>query len=172
MKPGVPAFSNPLTDTIAAFLVEIGLSIRAGTIDGPTALPGIDIEQGGLVVDEDKLLYPGDLLHEAGHLAVALPQQRAAFHHDVGHHPGDEMAAIAWSYAAALHLKIDPALVFHDEGYGGEPGGPANNLAENFAAGSTVGVPLLAWYGLSCEPRRATDDMPPFPHMRRWLRET
>ena len=81
------------------------------------------------------------------------------------------MAAIAWSYAAALHLKIDPAIVFHDEGYGGKPGDLSNNLAENFATGHYVGVPLLALYGLSCEPHRAQDGMLPYPHMRRWLRE-
>ena len=163
-------FSNPLVDTMAAFLVEIGLAVRAGTVTGETALPGIDIENGVLVVDEAKLLYPGDLLHEAGHLAIALPQQRVAFHHDVGHHPGDEMAAIAWSYAAALHLKIDPAIVFHDDGYGEDEGDQRNNLAENFATGHYVGVPMLAWYGMAQEPHRAKDGEPAYPHMQRWLR--
>ncbi len=164
-------FADPLVGTMAAFLTEIGLTVRAGAIAGETALPGIDIEGGGLVVDEAKLRYPGDLLHEAGHLAVALPAQRAAFHHDVGHHPGDEMAAIAWSYAAALHLKIDPKIVLHDEGYGeGEDGDLGNNLAENFAAGHYVGVPMLAWYGMAQEPHRAKDGEAAYPHMRRWLR--
>jgi hypothetical protein len=161
-------FSDPLVGTMAAFLTENGLTVRAGAVEGKTALPGIAIEHGALVVDEAKLLHPGDLLHEAGHLAVALPEQRAAFHHDVGHHPGDEMAAIAWSYAAALHLKIDPRIVFHDEGYGDTEGDQGNNLAENFATGHYVGVPMLAWYGMAHE--RAKDGEPPYPHMKRWLR--
>ena len=63
-------FQNPLTQRIAEFLRSIGLPVRAGAIPDATFLPGIHMERGGLVADEARLCYPGDLLHEAGHLAV------------------------------------------------------------------------------------------------------
>ncbi|MEI9994786.1 MAG: hypothetical protein WDM91_09345 [Rhizomicrobium sp.] len=161
-------FEHPLTRAIAIFLGQIGLDIRAGAVPDETALPGIDIDHGVLVVDEARLAYPGDLLHEAGHLAVAAPDQRASFHHDVGNDGGEEMGAIAWSYAAALHLEIDPALVFHAAGYRG--GGAS--ILENFAAGKYFGVPYLAWCGMTNHTGRAARaDMAPFPAMQKWLRD-
>jgi hypothetical protein len=33
--------------------------------------------------------------------------------------PGEEMAAIAWSYAACVHLGLEPTVVFHSDGYKG-----------------------------------------------------
>ena len=52
-------------------------------------------------------------------------------------------------------------MIFHAAGYGG--GGA--NLAENFAQGRTVGVPMLAWYGMTCTRGESA-----FPKMTRWLR--
>ncbi len=162
------AFRNPLTARIATFLSDIGLQVGAGTIKRETALPGIDIDQGGLVVDEDKLTWPGDLLHEAGHLAVAPPERRAAFHHDVGSDPAEEMMAIAWSYAAALHLNIDPAVVLHDAYRGG-----GNAILTAFTTGNGFGVPMLNYVGMACEPKWAAErGVKPYPHMLNWLRQT
>jgi len=62
---------HPIAKRICTFLVSIGLPVRTGAVPGPSFLPGIAIEHGVLVFDEDRLLYPGDLLHEAGHLAEA-----------------------------------------------------------------------------------------------------
>ena len=45
-------------------------------ISHPSVLPGITIEAGTLIIDAGKLLYPGDILHEAGHLATASPEVR------------------------------------------------------------------------------------------------
>jgi len=40
-----------------------------------------------------------------------------------------------------------------------------------FADGHGVGVPMLAWYGMTAEPHRAAErGMQPFPTMARWLR--
>ena len=41
-------------------------------------LPGLAIEHGAILVDEQRLSHPGDILHEAGHLAVADPVGRNA----------------------------------------------------------------------------------------------
>lgn len=164
----VSAPDAALTERIVAFLAGIGLVVRAGAVDGPTILPAILVEHGGLLFDPGLLRFPCDLLHEAGHLAVVPPERRAAMHRDVGSDPAEEMMAIAWSYAAALHLGIDPALLFHDEYKGG---GPA--ILAAFAAGQGFGVPMLEWIGLTCDAARAhAQGGEPYPRMRRWLRES
>ena len=148
-----------IAERIIAFLGSIGLPVRAGAIPGPTFLPGIAIEGGVLVVDEERLLYPGDLLHEAGHLALLPHHDRSAVHGDTGDDGGLEVGAIAWSYGAAVHLGIDPAIVFHEAGYRGA----SQSILENFAAGRYFGVPILQWAGLT----RAEI----YPAMNAWLRD-
>ncbi len=170
-KEGVPMtlpFTNPLTARIVEFLLGIGLPVRVGVIAEKTFLPGIRIEDGVLVIDEAQLTYPGDLLHEAGHLAVVPTAKRTASHLQVGKDGGDEMMAIAWSYAAAVHLGLDPAVVFHAGGYRGG----SQALIDNFSAGRYIGVPTLQWIGLTAEPKRASEmGVPPYPHMLKWLRD-
>jgi hypothetical protein len=159
-------FRDPLTRRIALFLRAIGLPVRAGTVEEATALPGIRIDHATLVVDEKTMTYPGDLLHEAGHLAVVPPARRAGFHHDVGNEPGEEMAAIAWSFAAATHLGIAPEIVFHAAGYRGS----SEAIVGSFAMRLPVGVPILAWRGMTVTKADAVaDGPPPFPHMTSWL---
>jgi hypothetical protein len=155
-----------VTARIIAFLREIGLTVELREIDEKTILPGISIEGGALLVDEAKLLYSGDLLHESGHLAVVSPEQRGRAGADVEQTGGEEMAAIGWSYAAALHLGLPPEAVFHADGY---RGGSAS-LLENFAAGRYLAVPYLQWIGLD-EKHAAETGVKPYPHMLRWLRD-
>jgi hypothetical protein len=155
-----------LTSTIVEFLRGIGLDVREGELEGRTFTPGIQIRHGGIVYDEAALSQPGDLLHEAGHLAIVPPERRAAMHIDAGKSPAEEMAAIAWSFAAAVQLDLDPALVFHGDGYRG--GGAA--LVENFVEGRYIGVPMLQWLRLTADEKHAADlGVPPFPHMLEWL---
>src|SRR5687768_11169129 len=117
-------FQNVFAAKIIAFLREIGIRVTAGDVVDATFLPGIEVINGGLVVDESKLLYPGDLLHEAGHLAVTPGERRAELHGKV--EISDELPqvveleAMLWSYAACLHLKLDPTVVFHEHGYRGQ----------------------------------------------------
>jgi len=146
-----------VTPTILGFLTAIGLEVRSGVVEHPTPLPGIAVCDGAIVVDHARLRFPGDLLHEGGHLAMIPAAQRGA--PVTLDSPGDEMASIAWSYAAALHLGLDPAVVFHEHGYRGD----SAMILENFAEGRTFGVPLLAWYGLC--------DAAAYPVMQRWLRD-
>src|SRR3954447_21079468 len=157
-------FANPLTEKLAAFVREIGIEVRAEVLDAQTFLPGLDIRGGAILVDETRLTYPGDILHEAGHIAVSDPASRKTA--PISADPGEEMAASAWSYAAARKLQIDPAIVFHTGFKGGGP-----NLVENFNSGRYIGVPLLQWYGMSVEPKQAAAaGVDPYPHMVRWLR--
>ena len=81
---------------------------------------------------------------------------------------GGEMMAIAWSYAAGVHLGIDLGIIFHEDGYRG--GG--KNIIQNFAKGNFIGVPLLQWAGMTCDVKRAAElNLLPYPVMKRWLRE-
>lgn len=161
-------FADPLTVRIAAFLDHIGLEVRARALPEECFLPGIRIHGGALLVDEERLLYPGDLLHEAGHLAITPAERRGELGGDVGSDLGEEIGAIAWSYAAAVHLEIDPAVVFHPHGYRGSSRG----FLDNFSQGRYVGVPLLQWMELTLDEKNAREQgVAPYPHMLRWLRD-
>ncbi|HEX3937972.1 MAG TPA: hypothetical protein VHX43_10755 [Xanthobacteraceae bacterium] len=163
--PAAALFSDPLTERLAAFVRGVGIDVRAAALPHQTFLPGVEISHGAILVDDDRLSHPGDMLHEAGHLAVADPAERNA--PALSPSPGDELTAIAWSYAALRYLDLDPAVVFHDEGYKGG----AQSIIENFTAGRYFGVPLLQLYGMSLEPKRAAElGVVPFPIMLRWLR--
>lgn len=153
------------TTKIIDFLTEIGLSVRERPLKDATFLPGIAIERGELVIDREKLTHPGDLLHEAGHLAVKAPSERHSLTGDLEATGGEEMAAIAWSYAAALHLGIDPSIVFHEEGYKGS----SESLIENFESGCGMGVPLLEWFGMTRYQRKDLNG-PDYPKMHEWVR--
>ena len=166
MTDFIPA--DPAAKEIVAFLAEIGLPVRFTEFSEPAFLPGIRIVRGTLDVDPSRITWWGDLLHEAGHLAVVPAAERAAMGEDAGADGGPEIAAIAWSWAALVHLDIDPRMVFHEGGYKGG----SQHLIEMFRAGGSMGVPLLQWMGLTADAKLApTLGVPPFPHMRRWLRE-
>jgi hypothetical protein len=152
-------------DRIVSFCREIGLVVQERELPADTFVPGILIENGHLVIDRAKLAYPGDLLHEAGHIAVTPPSQRAAMSGNLQSTQADEIAAQAWSFAAARHLGIDPAVVFHPAGYHGA----ADSLIAAFSGPGAPGAPLLAWFGLT---RMVPDESgaPVFPRMSAWLR--
>ena len=157
---------------ILDFLEEIEIAYSLEQIDGSTFLPGLKLREGRLVIDVDKLTYPGDILHEAGHLATLPPDIRVMMSDDLGNdqiHQGGELMAIAWSYAVCTHLKIDPYLVFHEKGYKG--GG--QSIVENFNEGKYFGVPLMEWYGMTYTQKRALElGTQPFPAMITWICKT
>jgi hypothetical protein len=157
---------DPTATLILDWLRQIGLTVRFAPLGVDTFLPGVTLAPGGLIVDPDRLLYPGDLLHEAGHLATMLPEQRASAGSNAGSDMGDEIAAQTWSYASAIHLGLPPEMVFHFNGYKGA----AASLIQVYRD-SSAGVPLLQWMGLTLDSTRAAAiSVPPYPHMIRWLR--
>jgi hypothetical protein len=112
------------------------------------------------------LLYPGDLLHEAGHLAVMSGERRMRIEGNAGKKAAEEMMAIAWSYAAAVYLGLQASVVFHEGGY---KGGSAS-LIENFTNGQYIGLPMLQWIGLTADEKRAKElGIQPYPHMIKWV---
>jgi hypothetical protein len=158
---------NPVAETIVGFLREIGLTVRLAALETEeTFLPGVALEPGGLVVDPERLRYPGDLLHEAGHLAVLTTEERAVAGGNVGTDMGGEIGAQCWSYAAALHLGLAPEVVFHSDGYWRS----AQSLIGIYRDGN-AGVPLLQWMGMTLEAKHAADGgEAAYPTMVKWLR--
>lgn len=166
-------FAGATAAAIARFLDAIGLPLEPAQLGEDTFLPGIRLAGGRLLVDEARLTWPGDLLHEAGHLAVMPAAARAQVSDSIEDVPGVdteqlEWAAIPWSYAAALAIGIDPREVFHGGGYHGHSPG----LVRNFELGVPIGVHLLEAAGMTATGARAGElGLPPYPHMLRWLRD-
>ena len=159
---------NEIAVKLIRFIEEIGIPVSEGKIEGETIIPGIFIKEGGLIVDEEKLTYPGDLLHEAGHLAVKPSSERQDVTENAGNDPAEEMMAILWSWAAAVHLKLDPKIVFHDGGYKGG----SDHLIKTFKKEAYIGLPMLQWIGLAAD--RITADktgVKAFPSMIKWMRD-
>lgn len=159
---------------IEDFLREIGIPVVEETITEDTFLPGILIRNGVLVVDREKMLYPGDLLHEAGHVAVMAPEHRAAKKGNMSEGQeqatagGEELMAICWSYAALVHLGLPPEYVFHPDGYKGA----SDWYIQQYTSGSYIGLPALQWLGLCYDEKNSKEQgVAPYPHMIRWLRE-
>jgi hypothetical protein len=159
---------------IVAFLQATGLVVRETSLPATTFLPGVRIVGGALEYDPRRLVQPADLLHEAGHLALAPPAIRASLDDALevsgeAQDPAVEVEAIAWSYAAAHALGVAADELFHDGGYRGQSAG----LRATFGAGVYPGAAGLARRGLTCLP---TADQPAgpdvYPRMRRWLVDT
>ena len=160
-----------LLEEISGWLDGVGIPVTSRVLGEDTFLPGLTVSAGRLVVDPERLTWPGDLLHEAGHIAVAAPDVRSLLGGSMDL-PGVDMAqlewgAIAWSYAAALDIGIDPAEVFHGGGYRGHSPG----LLRTFAFGAPIGVHVLEAAELAAGPRLAAElGVEPYPHMLRWVR--
>lgn len=152
--------------TILLFLNRIGIAIRPGVISDQSFLPGVEIVNGGIVYDEKLLTYPGDLLHEAGHIALVPSDKRTQLCGNATDQQltdgGEEIGVMLWSYAAAIASGISPDLVFHSNGYLGQ----GQWLLDNYQSGNFIGLPLLQWMGLC----HAYDRSPGFPKMIKWLR--
>jgi hypothetical protein len=153
--------SNDFLETCLVFFDKIGIQTKSVNEVRDCVVPGVSIHAGILHISASDLLYPGDILHEAGHIAVVPSAERQHLNNlSIGARKdaaAEEMMAIAWSYAAALHLNFDPKAVFHDEGYKG--GG--SWIADAYQTGGTIGVPMLEWVGMTDE----------FPTMNTWVRD-
>jgi hypothetical protein len=154
---------------MAAFLQTIGIEMRAGVVDIETLFPGSLIDRGALVIDESKLVAPGDALHEAAHIALRPPELRTsdfAFLDDAD--GGEELTTIAWCWAALLKLELEPEDVFHGTAY---KGGGSSVPIEEGRKGNYIGFPLLQAWGMAFDEKNAAlRGVPPFPHMVHWVR--
>jgi len=137
-----------------------------------TFLPGILVKDGVIIIDRSKLSYPGDLLHEAGHIALEKAEDRPGLNDDIEGAKSEseklEIGVILWSYAALKYLELPEEVVFHENGYKGD----SNWLIEEYNKGNFIGLPLLIWMGLTYEKvtHISGEEIAPFPHMIKWLR--
>jgi hypothetical protein len=159
-------------EKVLTFLKEIGIDIVEKELEKTTFLPGLTLGSNCIYVDFEKLLYPGDILHEAGHLAVTTASERKLVGTEAMSKDwptqGDEIGAILWSYAAINHLELSLEFVFHPNGY-------KNNsdwFISNFNSGNYIGLPFLEWAGLTLSENRAiAEGKKAFPVMQKWLRD-
>jgi hypothetical protein len=159
-------FSDPLVERLSSFVRSIGIEVQACAIDWKTQFPGLDIKLGAVLVDEASLIHPGNILHEAGHIAVHDPARRKQPKFSPTR--GEELGALAWSYAATVYLGLKSDLIFYPGSYHGWD----TSLVENFAEGRYLGVPLLQRYRMAIEPRLAAErGQNPYPHMLKWVRD-
>jgi hypothetical protein len=156
-------------DRIAAFLDRIGIPMKYAGITGECFVAGIQLQQGTIVVDREQLKWPGDILHEAGHVAVMEAEHRELASGDLRLkdtiRDGEELGAIAWSYAAALEAGIPPEWVFHEGGYRGD----GDWLLEQYQGGTFLFLPILQWMGL-CVIKPSFEGEAVYPKMKKWLR--
>ena len=152
--------------TIIQFLDSIGIAVIEKQMDGNCFLPGLELGPNCIYVDYERCTQIGDILHEAGHIAVSKPELRPHIGQDnilelagSSEWPtvGDEIITILWSYAAAVHLEIPINFIFHNEGYKNE----SDYIMNEFRNGNFIGMPLLVWRGM-CNANE-------FPKMKKWL---
>lgn len=134
-------------------------------------LPGLSIQKGRIIIRKENLHFPGDLLHEAGHIAVVPSSDRKSLNDQQlagrTNREAEEMMAIAWSYAACMYLKLPPEFVFHEQGYKGG----ADYIIDAFQKGNYSGLPILQWLGMTLDDKQAKlKNTLAFPHMVKWLR--
>lgn len=155
-----------------SFLEEIGIETKFEKLDEPCFLPGLTIRNGNIIIDKESLSYPGDILHEAGHIASVPAAERltltASSIEKREQREAEEMMAIAWSYAACMRLDLDPYVVFHNDGYRGGGG----YIADSFSNKNYFGVPMLQWKGMTADEKNALElNVAPYPHMIKWMIE-
>jgi len=158
--------------SIIDFLIYVGIDVEDASLPEKTFLPGIYIENGRMLIDRSRLLFPGDLLHEAGHLAVIPSDIRATLTGEMTlswtQMEPIEAQAMAWSYAAVLHLGIDPRVVFHPAGYKGRSAA----ILQGFELGLYIGLQGLEDAELTLTPTTGLrNNCEPYPAMIKWIRD-
>lgn len=166
MTEAQTAYRENLISTFHDFLEEIGIELREGEVPFDSFLPGVCIQTGSVVYDCHKLLYPGDILHEAGHIAVTDSSKRDNISGNVAEvnsgKSAEEQAVLLWTWAAIRKTGIPPEVVFHPHGYKNASG----SLIENFESGEFEGLDLLVWMKMA----RPAEERGGFPQMKSWLR--
>jgi len=172
---------------ISVFLRTIGFTVLEDSISA-SFLSGVEPRCNmTLAYDPDTMVCAGDVLHEAGHLAIipsvfrnkiagnideSLAPVANAYFATHAFHIGpnfyedpigrailqaDESAAQAWSYAAALAAGIDPKIVFDSESIDDE------------YAGVLTGLHLKCHAGINSMTASGMTNRNIFPKMHRWL---
>jgi hypothetical protein len=166
-----------------------GIGIPCDIVPGATGfMPGVRIHQGGLQIAPEVAL--GDVLHEAGHLAVLPGRFRRLANDDVSvvqklmmdtvdftnPDSGEARAALqsgdaeatAWAWAAGEYLELDPSQVIRDRDYGGT-GRDVRFALKNRAY---LGINGLASGGFCVTrpgPLEKLKGLPAYPQLAMWV---
>jgi hypothetical protein len=186
-----PEQLGPIRD----FVAGLGIGCRPGTVPDDSFLPGVALAEGALLYDERRLGSPGDLLHEAGHVALVPARFRPLLDDDVdaaiariaegaappGAAPAEEperellgkteIMAIAWSFAAARASGATLDCLFWPGTYRMPAGQRPDALVQQIEMGLFPGLHWLARFGFCALPPPFGDpaEPRPFPAMKRWL---
>jgi hypothetical protein len=136
-------FNNRLTGRPAGSGRAIGIDVRRAALADQTFLPALDIQYGAIAVDEQRLVHPGDALHEAGHIALGDPASRSA--PTRAPTEGEAIARLACSYTELRHLDLDPDIVIHPD----DRKGGSQSQIDNFTSDHYLGVPLLDYFRMA-----------------------
>jgi len=178
-------------DPIVAFLREIGLPVDVGPFGAAGFLPGVTIVDGVLRIDPDHLYVSGDLLHEAGHMAIVPARLRRRLGTNLEESLRDlvagdddplaalalqhtETMAIAWSFAALRTLGLPPAVIFYAGGYKMEAE-QQQHFISLLDSGNYFGIAHLASVGMTgpcgIMALLQQNGLPPYPQMTKWLQD-
>ncbi|AEW01850.1 hypothetical protein A4D02_07550 [Niastella koreensis] len=171
MKENGPAEMALFEQCIDFLNNVVGIETSFRKIGNKSFLPGLLINKGTIIIDKDALEHPGDILHEAGHIAIVPAFERLGLSEkDIvkrRNREGEEIMAIAWSYAACIYLSIDPFFVFHEEGYRGG----RDFITDGCRDKNYIGLDMLENIGMTFNDKKARkSNQLPYPHMVKWLR--
>ncbi|WP_029011251.1 hypothetical protein [Azospirillum halopraeferens] len=182
-------------EPIVDFVRGVGISVEYGEGARGGFLPGVNIRDGVIHVDPDTLVGSGDVLHEAGHIAVvprrywprlgrdiqadleALVAEETA---DGGTADPQLVAAVrmgefmsqAWSYAVARHLSVSQEAIFFRGSYQFHEYEGLHPMLAWLERGTHFGPLALAQAGMTgfsgLLDHMGNNGLPPFPHMTRW----
>lgn len=173
------------------FVLSIGIPVmEVRCVEG--FLPAIRVEAGGLLVDPSRC-FPGDILHEAGHVATMPAQFRPLACGDLmaantamsawldanptllEQMPEDPVArgclqcgeaeATAWQYAAAVAMGLPEEWIFPVDGYEGQGRATLHGLRTNCYLGIN-GLQTAGWTHVRMQ---IDSSLPVYPSMARWL---
>lgn len=172
-------------------LARIGIPVVADP-EAAGFLPGVRIEKGGLRVAPGCAV--GDVLHEAGHLAIIPRCYRGRADNDVSrvqremledmtqrNEPADsplyravlqtsDPEATAWAYAFGKHLGLADEDIIEDHSYPDETGvGTGAEVRSALAMNYYVGINGLAHAGF-CSVR-GLGRLPRYPQLAHWTQD-
>lgn len=172
-------------DFVLGIGIPVKVSDRTNALD--TFLPHIRIEYGELVVSPRRA-FPGDILHEAGHIAL-LPrrlriyalddlQQALQMGSEILRQPdcsaytqaairlsASDAAVTAWQFAAHKKIGLPKALLFPLQSYGGQE----NLIYVSLDHNNYVGINELTKAGLTMHSEQMNLGAPVFPQLKSWL---